>query len=234
VANSSGEIWLYDKKGKTLKGWNPMHTRQEIVSSPRHLRVGGKDYFGVLSARGVISLFNRRGEKVPGFPVVTQPIATGEIYANDQSIVLVSEDGHLTRVAADGKMIDDEILLKNDPSSKFRLCLNQDRSDFIVYRIERGQLGFFGHDGKLIFEIPNPVSEKVLLKFITIDKKRSVLLVYDGEQQIAYLVDIAGRILTPQPILSTVIPSVSYSRAKNEINFSFSGESGVKSGRIPY
>ena len=72
IANKNGEIYLLDKNGKKLSGWNPLVMNNELNQAPKHIRIAGKDYIIIILKNGEIYLKNRKGENYKGFPMTTK------------------------------------------------------------------------------------------------------------------------------------------------------------------
>ncbi|NDE60967.1 MAG: hypothetical protein EB038_01900 [Cyclobacteriaceae bacterium] len=71
ISTEEGNLWLLDKAGKPLEGWNPLTLGETSIGPPFHVRVSGKgDFMVALGSSGKIHLFNRRGEIQTGSPVV--------------------------------------------------------------------------------------------------------------------------------------------------------------------
>jgi len=55
------EVFMYDKKGKSVKGFEFKKTASEILSAPKHIRMGNKDYIVFPENSGKLTILNRRG-----------------------------------------------------------------------------------------------------------------------------------------------------------------------------
>ena len=84
-SHRNGEIYFYDKNGKTLNGWNPILMEDELVQAPIHTRVRGKDYIIILQKNGDIYVKNRRGINYKGFPVKLDSDLTNKIHLQSSS-----------------------------------------------------------------------------------------------------------------------------------------------------
>jgi hypothetical protein len=171
VANKNGQIFIYDKAGKNLEGWAPNSLSMELADCPGYFRLKGKDYFSALSGVGEVRLFNRKGVIAGGFPLKTGIVPNGDLSGDDKFLYLVSKDGHYLSLTNTGKISNDEVLLKRSNDAIFGLCANQDNSDFVIYRLDKGQMGIFGKNAELLFEMVNPASENTRISYYTHSKK---------------------------------------------------------------
>lgn len=216
VSNKKGNIFLFDKKGKTLEGWAPKSLNADIAVAPRYFRIAHKDYFAAVSTRGDVFLYNRKGETAPGFPLSTRLEPSGDLFGTNQHLIFCSKDGHVVRITPKGRTEMDEVLLKNGKDTKFGLSPSQDDDDFITYRLERGQLGIFDSNDNLLFDVANPASENLVIRYHTYGSVK-VVSAYDVDQQIFFLLDLKGKLLLSTPLESSAVPAVTYSKKSGSI-----------------
>ncbi|MBK7653008.1 MAG: hypothetical protein IPJ20_22920 [Flammeovirgaceae bacterium] len=74
VQSSNSDVYILDKDGKPLEGWSPNHFLFSIKDKPKHYRIGGKDYFLMLSVEGFIYLVNRKGDVEKKYLLPINPI----------------------------------------------------------------------------------------------------------------------------------------------------------------
>ena len=86
IAGEDHKIYLYDKKGNMVDGWEPMKSEHDVVQSVHHLRVGPKDYI-VFFDKSRIYILDRKGKDRVTF---------------DQSIALSSNDFVFEKVGKNG------------------------------------------------------------------------------------------------------------------------------------
>ena len=53
---------MYDSKGRTVTGFDPDSLNSDIINSPVHIRIKGKDYILVQLNNGKLKILNRRGK----------------------------------------------------------------------------------------------------------------------------------------------------------------------------
>jgi hypothetical protein len=212
LADDHGDVLLVDKEGKPLSGWSPKSIGRRFTDAPAFYRLGGRDCFLAVTVDGDIHLFNRRGETVPGFPVITKLIPKGDVACDGNAVSMVSEGGMLTRHDSKGKRVFEEPLPKSTVDAVFQLSASADKKDFIVTRTERGNLAVFDSEGKQRFEIVNPLSDKLEIQFLPLSRDKGAISVRDIEQNTLMAVDLSGRLLIRQPMAATQRPAVDYDR----------------------
>lgn len=217
VANKNGDVFIYDKAGKSLPGWSPNVTGITLDDGPGYFRLKGKDYFALLSDNGIVKLFNRKADEIRGFPLKTGITPSGDLMADERNLYLVSRDGHYLSLSTSGKVENDEVLLKRSNEATFGLCSNQDKTEYIIYRLDKGQLGIIGKNAELLFEMVNPASENTTIQYHTLKKDKEVIVVFDKEQQLFFVTDKKGRQLLAQPMECTAQPGVSYNRKTDQV-----------------
>lgn len=85
VSGVSGDLYLYDKSHKNLKGWTPVKTSGSFSTTPTHLRVRGKDYIVGQHKDGSIEVRRRSAAVIPHFPYKTGVEAESKMYVEKTS-----------------------------------------------------------------------------------------------------------------------------------------------------
>lgn len=227
IANHDGDIMICDLNGRALEGWNPRKVNRDLADAPRHFRIRSRDYFGAITVAGEISLFNRRGDMMRNFPVKLNGTPSGTLFGDGTNIVAVSSDGKLMRIGTDGKLQDENALLRNNPAARFQLVATPDQSDFIVVRLDQGTLAGFNAGGSLLFETPNPASDQVKLAYHRFGKGSEVVAVFDADQKLFFALDAKGKMLIPQPLQADAMPQVYFNRTNKGIIFVIPFESSL-------
>ncbi len=57
----NNEILMYNSKAKMVRGFNFRKGQDEILQSPKHIRIGTKDYILIPESSGKLNILNRRG-----------------------------------------------------------------------------------------------------------------------------------------------------------------------------
>ncbi|WP_029037976.1 hypothetical protein [Salinimicrobium xinjiangense] len=66
VITQGREILMYDRKGKSVRGFNFSKAASEIIKPPKHIRIGRKDYILIPESSGRLNILSRTGKiRVP-------------------------------------------------------------------------------------------------------------------------------------------------------------------------
>ena len=72
VAGKSGKIWMYNKDGTNLEGWQPKDIAESLFAPPRHYRIRGKDYIIAIRDDGNVYLDEPERRVIKKFPAESQ------------------------------------------------------------------------------------------------------------------------------------------------------------------
>lgn len=211
VADKTGKIFMYDKEGNSLEGWNPNNAGGILSAPAKHYRIKGKDYIVASRKDGVINLWTRRGEILRKFPLNIEAEPVGDVFLergsglDDTYFVFVTRDGFRVRVTPEGKIQSKETLLKTSIRSTFWLTAEKSGKSYLVVQQDERQVTIADADGRKILSAsvvgtgPGDVryydygSGKI---FITIkDKAQGLYFVYDGQ----------GNLLTTPPVETPIL-----------------------------
>ncbi len=211
IGDASGKIWMYDKEGKNLEGWNPKEIGIPLAMTPKHYRIKGKDYVISVARNGLIHLTNRRGELIKNFPLSLNVRLSGEYFLEtgktlaDTYFVFVDEDGFKIKVNIEGKVASRETLLKTSVSSKFSLIAEKHGRAYLLLQKDARQFSLFDESGKKIVsnEFIGFNSSKV--DYYDFGSGRTYLSIVDLTQNLAYIYDGNGNLLTSPPIETSAL-----------------------------
>ncbi len=60
IASVDGDVYVLDKEATSLEGWNPKKISSRIKSAPKHYRIGGRDYFIIVTEEGTVNVLQAR------------------------------------------------------------------------------------------------------------------------------------------------------------------------------
>lgn len=127
LADARGQLWLLDEQGKALEGWNPKRMPGPLVGSMQHFHLAGQDVMLVLERQGRLHLMNRRGEDLPGWPVMLPhrcsrlPFVQQGFKAALSTITVLTDQGMLMTFNLAGQLQRQVQLLRHSATSKFSL-----------------------------------------------------------------------------------------------------------------
>lgn len=211
VTESSGKIWMYDKEGNDLDGWNPKDLASKLLMSPQHYRIKGRDYIIGVSNNGVVHLMNRRGESIKGFPLDVKARLRGDFFLEtgrataDTYFVVVDEDGFKVKFNIEGKIVARETLLKSSVTSKFYLLNEKNAKSYLVVQQDARQFKILDQTGKQIISNDFTGSNPAIVNFYDFGSGKSYISVTDLTQELTYIYDMEGNLLTSPPVESSLL-----------------------------
>ena len=188
-SHRNGEIYFYDKNGKTLNGWNPILMEDELVQAPIHTRVRGKDYIIILQKNGDIYVKNRRGINYKGFPVKLDSDLTNKIHLQSSSnsaqslLEILSDDGKLYKINLEGKIISSKDQYRNEKDAKFKM----------IQEASGKSPAIISYDNYNLFKDENNINfkniEKLKFQFYNLSKNENFLVLTDTKIKKSYFLD---------------------------------------------
>ena len=211
LSENNGAIWMYDKSGNNLDGWNPREAGGELMTPPQHHRIRGKDYIVAIRKDGVVILYNRRGELIPGFPLDLQGTPMGDYFVEMGSdiastfFVIITRDGYRVRFNPQGKIQNRETLLRAYVGSQFELIAERSGKSYLVMQHDRRQLTISDASGKKILTNDYGNIRQGAIKYYQYGGGKSFIALTDAVQELSYVFDGNGSMLTNPPLESTAI-----------------------------
>lgn len=208
LSTESGNLWLLDRNGKDLEGWNPMKLSEKSILAPRHLRVPGKgDFMITQTEKGNMHFFNRRGEKQVGSPLVLgkefdRPV---EITAGSEGsslrISALSKSGELIHASFEGEITYRNQLVKAERDNTFDLISDQAGNSLLILSRQYSKTVILNEQEEELFTLPL-AGQNLWFGYYDFGASRKILAVSDPEQGFGYLYDLEGNMLNTTPLES--------------------------------
>ncbi len=217
-----GNLYLYNKEGKLLEGWNPKKLTNRLASKPFHIRVRGKDCFVALQQDGQLFLFNRKGELKKGFPLKLDARFDGDVFVEmgiDYSktyLHLVSRNGRLFKVNLNGEIIKTEELYKQSVDTRFKIITDALGKSFVIARQEGNRLVIIDKELNEVLSKDYLDSNDLNIQFYLFGPEKHVYVVTDPVQGFTYLYDKKGDLISSTPLDSDKEIGILYSESKDE------------------
>ncbi len=155
LSDIKGNIFLKDKTGKNLNGWNPLKF-SPLSEPPFHIRILNKDYIIVTEKKGVLNVLNRKGKNYPGFPLNFDTNIDSNIFIEQKStpkkslITVLLANGKIIKVNMNGVITEETQLYRPSVNSKFHLLIDPTKKNYkivvsdesSVYVIEENEIQF--------------------------------------------------------------------------------------------
>ncbi|UJP65476.1 hypothetical protein [Mongoliitalea daihaiensis] len=240
IGTSEGNLWLLDRVGKPLDGWNPKEISAEPVVPPAHRRIAGVgDRMIALSKRGELYFFNRRGE-----PEVGSPFRLGDALhadyaiiergnAKDTRLVTVTSGGEVVQVNFNGELTYRNQLEKEDRDTRFMLVKDQKEDRYLIATHSYNRVTFYDESYQLLF-YKEVVSEQIELQLFIFGGDKSLIGLLDKEQEFLYLYNLQGDLLNAMPISAAEKMELVYAGSQNEyLIYTISGNK-LAEYRLPF
>ena len=209
IASRDGNLWIYDKSGQNLEGWQPRRVEGRLLNPPRHHRLLGRDYMLAIRTDGKVYLMNRRGELMPNFPLDLDARLAGDYYINrgrsaaETTITVVSNDGWRINFNLQGKILSREVLVKTSLNAKFSLCAEREDKSYLIVRQESAHFTVFDDKLNEIIRSDYIGNDKATVDFMSFGNGRNYIAIVDQSQELGYLYDKSGKLITPIPVESS-------------------------------
>jgi hypothetical protein len=211
VADKTGKLWMFDKSLAVLDGWKPLIIENELFSAMNHHRIRGKDYIIAIRKDGWVYLMNRRGEYLKGFPLNIDSRPDGDYFLemgtsnSDTYFVCVSRDGFRIKFGLDGKVVNRDALVKPSVNTQFSLVPEKTGKSYLIKRQSEKSLSLLTDDGKELVTNNYIGSNSAAVRYYDFGSGRKFIAVTDIIQEISFIYDGSGTLLTPNPIPSSSI-----------------------------
>lgn len=223
------EVFILDKSAKPLPDWSPKRIGSTINYPPEHYRIGGSDYFVFLTEDQSMHLVNRKGNNSTGFPIKLRGKVSGDYFVevgaslSGSYLYFITSAGQVTKLTLDSKSLTTEDLVRGT-NSQFSLIRPYATSQKFYYsRIDTDKIAVFDAMNKLVFERQNPGSYALQPSAIVLAQDRTVFNYYDPEQNLSYLFDQTGTMIT-KPVESTILPVFGVNvKSRQAFIYSFNG-----------
>lgn len=208
IADKSGKIWMYDKEGNNLDGWNPNNVGNGLFTAPRHHRVRGKDYIVAMRRDGKAYVMNRRGEPLKGFPLNLDARPTGDYFlevgsrSDNTNFVVVSRDGFRIKFNLEGRIDTRETLIKSSVDAQFSLVKEHDDKSYCMIRQEAKGLAVLDKNGNPIVTNAYVGMNPVDVHYFDFGAGRLYYLITDRIQNLTYVYDQQGKLMASPPLES--------------------------------
>lgn len=123
------QIKMLDSKMKIVRGFNKNNIKYKITNSPKHFRIGSKDYI-IINTEKKLYITDRRGNiriKIPE----NLNVSGNEVYINRNSFLTIDNDNNLVRISLNGKISKKPLPLE----SKYSITSNNKNTVYISENI---------------------------------------------------------------------------------------------------
>ena len=222
LSGESGNLWLLDKKGTPLEGWNPKRLGTRVAVRPAHHRIVGLgDRMVILGQSGDLFFFNRRGEPELGSPIKlgaglqTSYVLLERGSARETRLVTVTTEGEVVQVNFQGELTYRNQLLRPDKNSRFELVKDQLDDRYLILVLAANKLTVMDAEYKELFT-KNQLSEDMEFQLFSFGADKNIFVAIDKTQEFIYLYNLRGELLNAVPISGTQKVELKYIGSQNE------------------
>ncbi|UII32597.1 hypothetical protein LVD17_01920 [Fulvivirga ulvae] len=205
LADERGNLYLYNKDGVSLEGWNPRELTGKLAVKPFHLRVRAKDCMVAIQQDGVINIMNRRGEMMPGFPlqldarIGTNPFINIGSDFEKTIITVLSKEGRLINFNLNGKVLSTEQLYKPAKDTRFQLVPDALGKNYIISRQDLTRLVLLTPDSQEILAKDYLSSDHLNVQYYDLGSDHKIYAVTDVAQSFTYIYNKEGQLINSRP-----------------------------------
>ncbi|WP_420315634.1 hypothetical protein [Ekhidna sp.] len=222
ITDVDGNVFLTDKDLKILDGWNPRKLNRPAYQPLDHSRLGRRDVMISTHENGVIHLMNRRGDPLGGFPFDTKQSLSRNYFLRqsnalgNSSITVITTGGELIELTLEGGVIKRDQLLKTSVDTRFKLIPDTSDDSFIIIRNEGNTYEVLDDTGNMLFKKDYLSEGPILIQYYQFGAGKDLVIFTDKQNNVLYIYDKSGNLITGNPLNSAHEVSLIYSSAKKE------------------
>jgi hypothetical protein len=237
VASAEGKLWMFDKEGNNLEGWQPRTVDEKLITSVNHHRIHGRDYLVAVRKDGLVYLMNRRGELAKNFPLDLNARLEGDYFleigkkASDTYFTVVSVDGIKYKFNLQGKLVSQDAFVKTSAEAKFALVSEKKFKSFLVVRREEKMFTVFDESSNEIINSDYIGNNPVDVSYYSFGNGKDYIVVSDLSQDLSFIYDRKGKLVSPIPVDSQILKV--FPAEGEKVKVYFVDDKNVTIGELP-
>jgi hypothetical protein len=218
-----GNLFLYDKTGKLLEGWNPLRLGYRLAGPVRHLRIRDKDYLIAPQLDGKVHALNRKGKPYHGFPLtLSQSISPLYVEQGTSAastyLTALSNDGEVVRFNLTGAVTDRQQLYRPGKNTRFRLLIDRARAgSWLIVRQDQQTLSVLDRKGETLFTRETEPGGKYQVQYYDFGAGLRLIALADLDQDQFQLFDLAGNRVGDRELPTDFAAPLFYSDLSNKL-----------------
>ncbi len=225
ASDDNGQIYMLDKQGKLLEGWNPKRMDDQLLTAPQHIRVRGRDCIIAVQENGMIHVMNRRGRNYSGFPLDLKGPTRSPLFIeigtgfNSTYITTINSGGTIIKFNLEGGIVDRKQLVKPSGDTQYQLHIDPLSRNYVISRQNANRLALLDRSGNLLFEKDYLSSAILGVQYYLFSDNRNLYAVTDPVQQFTYFYRDNGILVNSMPIENSLPVSMLYfeSQQKHQV-----------------
>ena len=113
LITQGNEVFMYDRKGRSVKGFTFSKTSSNITQPPKHIRIGRKDYIVIPEESGKLNILSRTG-KVRVAVKENLDLTENKWYEYNGNFVSTNNSGQLIKITENGRLSRENINLADN------------------------------------------------------------------------------------------------------------------------
>ncbi|WP_338793211.1 hypothetical protein [Bernardetia sp. MNP-M8] len=218
VATSQGNVYLYDKTGKSLPGWQPRKLGMALSAPLEHVRAGSRDAMIAIEQNGIVNLLKRNSQSYSNFPLNFNSDITNDFHVDygntlaTTEISMLTEAGELIRFNLEGKIMDRKFFERGEQGAIFTLAADKQREqNFVIARQDSKKLTLYSSEEELLFSKTYDNDGTKLIQYFNFGASIEVIAVTDMHAQKTYLYYTNGTMVGGKTIQSNTTIALFYS-----------------------
>ncbi|MDR2886589.1 MAG: hypothetical protein LBV26_01095 [Bacteroidales bacterium] len=217
ISGEDKQVYCYDIRGNTVKGWKPFRTADSVVAEVNYFRVSGKDYI-VVADKTLLYFLDRTGNVRLNTrePVTRAKGSTLKLNAGEKpSVVCTAPDGTVQHIYFDGTITKFNIR-SFQPGHSFDIfdTDGDGRNEYLF--VEGGSLYVYGGNGSEIFSRNFETSQLVGPLTFTFSQEDRKTGVFDTDKNLIYLIEKNGETASGFPLKGASMFSIGRLFDRNE------------------
>lgn len=206
IASTDGKLWMFDKEGTNLEGWQPRTVDEKLITGVNHHRILGRDYLIAIRRDGLVYLMNRRGELIKNFPLDLNARLEGGYFlepgkrTSNTYFTVVSVDGVKFKFNLQGKIESQDGFVKNAPEARFALIAEKNFKSYLVLRREPRMFTVFDENSNEIIKSDFIGNNPVEANYYSFGNGKDYIVITDLSQDLSFIYDRKGKLVTPIPV----------------------------------
>ncbi len=219
-STASGEVFIFDKKGKILSRWAPFALKGALVQAPLLLRIQKEDYAVLVEERGLVHIVPlQRPAEAVRFDLEAQSIGSFACQVaeslEDSRLMLLTVEGKLAHINLKGEKILEKQLLLASNSSRFMFLSDQGES--ILLRQDLRQVALLNKEGEELRRLQLPSGEELqAAAYYYLDPARRFVVLFQKAAESATIADFDGDLIA-ESLPCSRMPALYWQANKQEL-----------------
>ncbi|RLD61517.1 MAG: hypothetical protein DRJ01_07750 [Bacteroidetes bacterium] len=208
IACENKKVYVYNKEGKTLKGWKFDKTENIVNSKIQHYLIKGKDYIVFADTHKIYILDRKGNERVKVSHNFSKSINNNFVYDfRKNALVTTDNNGKVYFINFKGKVESKNFIqCTNNHFFDYKDVDGDNKKDFIF--IDNNKLKVINHKNKIVFThtFKNNITKKSV--FFLFDKNKKGIGCVDSKSNKIFLFDKNGEMFNGFPLEGMTLFSI--------------------------